>query len=169
MGNGADLIVTEDSKQCKLKSSLHAQTRHFLGKRFVYAWKVRTHAKHQISTRLPKPCSWNPFHPANIAKVLPEIYMAHRHSTRVKSFAMENHNQRVQEVLPLDTIMDGILNPFYQIRLHGFAWICKWSTPKRATGGDGFADKFRSICDWNLFRLIVHMFAWNMREAARKP
>lgn len=122
MGNGADLTVTEDSKQCKVKSSLHAQTWHILGKRFVYAWKVRTHAMHQISTRLPKPCSWNPFHPANIAKVLPEIYIyiAHRHSTRVTSFAMENHNQRVQEALLLDTIMDGILNQFYQIRLHGF-------------------------------------------------
>lgn len=33
---------------------------------------------------------------------------------------MENHNQRVQEALPLDTIIDGIPNPFYQIRLHGF-------------------------------------------------
>lgn len=33
---------------------------------------------------------------------------------------MENHNQRVQEALLLDTIMDGILNQFYQIRLHGF-------------------------------------------------
>lgn len=51
---------------------------------------------------------------------------------------------------------------------NSLAWICKWTTPKRATGGDGFADKFRSICDWNLFRLIVHVFAWNMREAARK-
>ena len=108
----------KSSQACMPKRGT-AQTRHILGKQFVYAWKVRTHAKHQVSTRLPKPCSWNPFHPANIAKVLPEIYIAHRHSTRA-IFAMENHNQRVQEALPLDTIIDGIPNPFYQIRLHGF-------------------------------------------------